>query len=87
MTLTSGGPMKEGSILTEIKNTSIFQLDDISDEELEGMIDGTITDIEEGELVTGTIVGIEFDEVLLDIGFKSEGVILHVSLSIRPSWM
>ncbi len=83
MTLTSGGPMKEGSILAEIKNTSIFQLDDITDEELEGMIDGTITDIEEGELVTGTIVGIEQDEVLLDIGFKSEGVIPLRELSIR----
>ena len=83
MTLTSGGPMKEGSILAEIKNTSIFQLDDINDEELGRMIDGTITDIEEGELVTGTIVGIESDEVLLDIGFKSEGVIPLRELSIR----
>jgi small subunit ribosomal protein S1 len=69
--------------LAEIKNTSIFQLDDISDEEMENLIDGTITDIEEGELVTGTVVRIEHDEVLLDIGFKSEGVIPVRELSIR----
>ena len=81
--MTSGAPYREGSILTEIKNTSIFQLDDISNDEMESMIDGTITDIEEGELVTGTVVRVEHDEVLLDIGFKSEGVIPLRELSIR----
>ncbi|MGI6217278.1 MAG: 30S ribosomal protein S1 [Coriobacteriales bacterium] len=50
---------------------------------MENLIDGTITDIEEGELVTGTVVRIEHDEVLLDIGFKSEGVIPVRELSIR----
>lgn len=69
--------------MTEIKNKSIFQLDDVSNEDMESLIDGTITDIEEGELVTGTIVKIEHDEVLLDIGFKSEGVIPARELSIR----
>ncbi len=69
--------------MADIKNTSIFQLDDISDSEMENLIDGTITDIEEGELVTGTVVKIEHDEVLLDIGFKSEGVIPLRELSIR----
>ncbi len=66
-----------------IKNTSIFKLDDISNDEMENMIDGTVTDVEEGELVTGTIVKIEHDEVLLDIRSKSEGVIPARELSIR----
>ena len=66
-----------------IKNTSIFQLDDVSNDEMEDMIDGTVTDVEEGELVTGTIVKIEHDEVLLDIRSKSEGVIPARELSIR----
>ena len=47
------------------------------------LIDGTITAFDEGDLVTGTVVKIEHDEVLLDIGFKSEGVIPGRELSIR----
>ena len=55
----------------------------MSDEEMNSLIDGTITDFDEGDLVTGTVVKIEHDEVLLDIGFKSEGVIPARELSIR----
>ncbi|MDG2024890.1 MAG: 30S ribosomal protein S1 [Actinomycetota bacterium] len=46
-------------------------------------IDGTIVEFEDGDLVTGTVVRIDRDEVLLDIGFKSEGVIPSRELSIR----
>ena len=38
-------------------------------------IDGTMVDVEDGQLVNGTVVKIDKDEVLLDIGYKSEGVI------------
>ena len=69
--------------MSEIQNSSIFSLDDVSDEKLNQLIDGTITDFEENELVTGTVVKIEHDEVLLDIGYKSEGVIPVRELSIR----
>ena len=69
--------------MSEIQNSSIFSLDDVSDEELNSLIDGTITDFDEGDLVTGTVVKLEHDEVLLDIGFKSEGVIPSRELSIR----
>lgn len=78
------GPVFErGPPLSEIQNSSIFSLDDVSDDELNSLIDGTITDFDEGDLVTGTVVKIEHDEVLLDIGFKSEGVIPARELSIR----
>ena len=69
--------------MSEIQNSSIFSLDDVSDEEMNQLIDGTITAFDEGDLVTGTVVKIEHDEVLLDIGFKSEGVIPSRELSIR----
>jgi small subunit ribosomal protein S1 len=46
-------------------------------------IDGTMVEVEDGQLVTGTIVKIDKDEVLLDIGYKSEGVIPSRELSIR----
>ncbi len=39
--------------------------------------------IEDGQLVSGTVVRVDKDEVLLDIGFKSEGVIPARELSIR----
>ena len=69
--------------MSEIQNSSIFALDDISDEEMNNLIDGTVTDFDEGDLVTGSVVKIERDEVLLDIGYKSEGVIPSRELSIR----
>jgi small subunit ribosomal protein S1 len=69
--------------LSEIQNSSIFSLDDVNEEEMNNLIDGTITDFDEGDLVNGTVVKIEHDEVLVDIGFKSEGVIPARELSIR----
>jgi small subunit ribosomal protein S1 len=39
--------------------------------------------IEDGQMVSGTVVRVDKDEVLLDIGFKSEGVIPSRELSIR----
>jgi small subunit ribosomal protein S1 len=46
-------------------------------------IDGTLVVVEDGQLVAGTVVKIDKDEVLLDIGSKSEGVIPSRELSIR----
>ena len=46
-------------------------------------IAGTMVDVEDGQIVTGTVVKIDKDEVLLDIGYKSEGVIPSRELSIR----
>jgi len=46
-------------------------------------IDGTMVSVEDGQLVNGVVVKIDRDEVLLDIGYKSEGVIPSRELSIR----
>ncbi len=75
--------IRKGSVLTEIKNTSVIDFTDITDEQMNEMIDGTLTDFNEGDLVDGTVVKLEHDEVLVDIGFKSEGVIPSRELSIR----
>ena len=69
--------------MTEIKNPSVIDFSDISDEQMNQMIDGTLTEFDEGDLVDGTVVKIERDEILVDIGFKSEGVIPVRELSIR----
>ena len=46
-------------------------------------IAGAMVDVEDGQLVHGTVVKVDKDEVLLDIGYKSEGVIPARELSIR----
>jgi small subunit ribosomal protein S1 len=57
--------------------------------EVDGQIvpnyDATIVLFEEGDVVSGKVVRIDQDEVLVDIGFKSEGVIPNNELSIRKS--
>lgn len=47
--------------------------------------DATFTSFKEGEVVTGHVVRIDNDEVLVDIGYKSEGVIPSHELSIRKN--
>ena len=57
--------------------------------EVDGQIvpnyEATFRAIEEGEVVTGHVVRIDKDEVLVDIGYKSEGVIPANELSIRKA--
>jgi small subunit ribosomal protein S1 len=47
--------------------------------------DATIHSFSEGDVVSGKVVRIDQDEVLVDIGYKSEGVIPSNELSIRKS--
>src|SRR5262249_54330461 len=57
--------------------------------EIDGQIvpnyDATIVPFEEGDVVTGKVGRIDKEEVLVDIGYKSEGVIPNNELSIRKS--
>ena len=70
--------------MSEIQNPSIFSLDDdITPEEMNSLYDDSVIDFNEGDIVNGTVVKIGKDEVLVDIGFKSEGVIPVRELSIR----
>jgi small subunit ribosomal protein S1 len=57
--------------------------DDLGGMSLEDAIAGTIVEFDDGDIVQGTVVKVDKDEVLLDIGFKSEGVIPARELSIR----
>ncbi len=47
--------------------------------------EATLVLFEEGDLVSGQVVRIDNDEVLVDIGYKTEGVIPVSELSIRKS--
>ena len=46
-------------------------------------IEGTIKEFNDGDIVEGKIVRVDRDEVLLDIGYKTEGVIPSRELSIK----
>jgi small subunit ribosomal protein S1 len=58
-------------------------VDDLGGMSLEDAIDQTIVAFDDGDIVNGHVVKIDADEVLLDIGYKSEGVIPSKELSIR----
>jgi small subunit ribosomal protein S1 len=54
-----------------------------SAEDFLAAIEGTIKNFNDGDLVSGVVVQIDREEVLLDIGYKTEGVIPSRELSIR----
>ncbi|MCL2466532.1 MAG: 30S ribosomal protein S1 [Micrococcales bacterium] len=73
------------SITTPARTTtSQVTVNDIgSSEDLIAAIDATIKYFNDGDIVSGTVVKVDRDEVLLDIGYKTEGVIPSRELSIK----
>ena len=59
--------------------------DDLSPDDFAAAIEQTVLEFNEGDIVEGTVVNIDHDEVLVDIGYKSEGVIPLKELSIRKN--
>ena len=57
--------------------------DDLSAEDFAAVIERTVFEFKEGDIVGGTLVRVDPDEVLVDIGYKAEGVIPAHELSIR----
>ncbi len=65
--------------------TRISDLPDSIADDFEAAIEHTMLEFKEGDIVEGVVVAIENDEVLVDIGYKSEGVIPLSELSIRKA--
>ena len=67
----------------ELPEVAAVQITDVSGvvydpEEYQAMVDmydATIKDIKEGEIVAGRVLGVSRDDVIVDVGFKSEGII------------
>jgi small subunit ribosomal protein S1 len=59
--------------------------DDPSADDFADAVERTVFEFDEGDIVAGTVVRVDQDEVLVDIGFKSEGVIPIKELSIRAA--
>src|ERR1700752_2837738 len=69
---------------TEASPTPKVAVNDIGSEEaFLAAIDETIKYFNDGDIVEGTVVKVDRDEVLLDIGYKTEGVIPSRELSIK----
>ena len=65
-------------------NTPQVAINDIGTaEDFLAAVDQTIKYFNDGDIVSGTVVKVDHDEVLLDIGFKTEGVIPTRELSIK----
>src|SRR5689334_18629107 len=69
---------------TQAHSTPKVAVNDIGSEEaFLAAIDETIKYFNDGDIVEGTVVKVDRDEVLLDIGYKTEGVIPSRELSIK----
>jgi small subunit ribosomal protein S1 len=69
-----------------ISTTPNVAINDIGDEEaFLAAIDETIKYFNDGDIVEGVIVKVDRDEVLLDIGYKTEGVRMIDSPSVACS--
>jgi len=72
------------STIDPTRTTPQVAVNDIgSAEDFLAAIDRTIKYFNDGDIVEGTIVKVDRDEVLLDIGYKTEGVIPSRELSIK----
>ena len=71
-------PTTSTSTTTQVAVNDIGSADDFL-----AAIDATIKYFNDGDIVEGTIVKVDRDEVLLDIGYKTEGVIPSRELSIK----
>jgi small subunit ribosomal protein S1 len=83
--MTSSTYVRPETVLGAAPHTSPqVAVNDIgSAEDFLAAIDETIKYFNDGDIVDGTIVKVDRDEVLLDIGYKTEGVIPSRELSIK----
>jgi small subunit ribosomal protein S1 len=66
-----------------IEETPVAPERDYTPEELIQAMEASLKDFKDGDIMEGTVVQIDRDEVLVDVGYKSEGVIPSKELSIR----
>ncbi|MCK5086000.1 MAG: S1 RNA-binding domain-containing protein, partial [Melioribacteraceae bacterium] len=71
--------VSEQAVKTEkVSKSKFMNPEEYSQDELtslESMYENSFQDIKEGEIIQGTIVGISDDNVVLDVGFKSDGTL------------
>lgn len=76
-------PTLKADKIEERGGEKFIKLEDLTDDiyamdryaDLEKMYEESLTDVREGEIVTGKVIAISEKEVAVDIGFKSEGTV------------
>ena len=81
MTASIEAPVSPASASSGTPNVAVNDIGDA--EAFLAAIDSTIKYFNDGDIVEGVIVKVDRDEVLLDIGYKTEGVIPSRELSIK----
>src|SRR5207253_962337 len=87
--LPGGAPVRDEAVgrkeLVQIEETrnAAVQEDDRTPEELGRAVEESLKDFKEGDILEGTVAKVDRDEVLVDIGYKCEGVVPSKELSIR----
>jgi len=77
-------PVSDNPVATAPKGPAQVAINDVgSADDFLAAIEGTIKEFNDGDIVEGVIVRVDRDEVLLDIGYKTEGVIPSRELSIK----
>jgi len=71
--LVSSGPLSEEIRVFELKDLDKIQKD--VDEDQRKIYESSLRDISQEQRIIGTIVTVNDNEILMDVGFKSEGVI------------
>ena len=59
--------------------------EDISPDDFPELLEQTLVSFKNGDVIEGTVVRIDRNEVMVDVGYKSEGVIPSRELSVRKS--
>jgi len=68
------------------KPSNVVQIpDDAKPEDFPDLLEKTIVTFNTGDVIEGTVVRIDRNEVFLDVGYKSEGVIPSRELTVRKS--
>ncbi len=77
------GRQPKAAALAPAAPERLVAVNDLTDEQLQAAYSASVVAIEEGTIISGKVVRIDTEEVMLDVGFKSEGVIPVRELSIR----
>ena len=91
MSDTPAEPEQSAAEAPETMNDAVGEEEYVPRQIIANDLDGSLDDayaasmvmVDDGQMVNGTVVRVDRDEVLVDIGYKSEGVIPARELSIR----
>lgn len=77
-------PANDGPSPQVVVPSSVDELPDEIDD-FEAAINQTVIEFREGDIVEGTVVSVDADGAMVDVGYKSEGLIPTEELSIRAN--